>query len=166
MNVREVVGLMAFADGTHPIRPLTPREGKFVRLLLEGDSRIAAYRSAYAANGKPHNVSSNACVLAKKPKIRAVLEMAEMQNWRGLILCGLGEDFCLWKKFESVAAGHTGYVSVQAGRLARQYKRDYQLRIKQERKTEQKLRELFEELTRPKATLAPKLRFDDELTLD
>jgi len=53
-------------------KPLTPKEQKFARKVLELGDKSAAYRAAYAAGGMQANsINVNASKLAKKPNVAA-----------------------------------------------------------------------------------------------
>jgi hypothetical protein len=68
-------------------RALTPKQRRFTELVLQGETKTAAYRQTYNTNTTAERTAIQACRLSKNPKVAAVLEQAQTAVISRIISC-------------------------------------------------------------------------------
>lgn len=110
---------------------LTAKQQRFVRALLEGSGKSAAYRSAYGSGVSGREASVRAYRVATSPNVREVLAQVEKGNFAGLISCGIPADVLIVKKLFTMAEDRTvpSYVQVRALQAALKYQEKSEFRV-------------------------------------
>jgi hypothetical protein len=77
---------------------LTAQQRQFVKAVLDGKSRMEAYRSSYDTHAPSRSVSAQAYRLWKNPRIQAAIALGQKGDSAVLISCGFDVEDCLVRK--------------------------------------------------------------------
>lgn len=81
---------------------LTAQQRQFVRAMLDGKTRMEAYRASYDTHAPSRSVSVQAYRLWKNPKIQAAVALGQKGDAAVLISCGFDLETCLVRKHLAV----------------------------------------------------------------
>jgi hypothetical protein len=77
---------------------LTVQKRQFIKGILEGKSRIEAYRASYNTHAPPRSASAQARNLWKNPRIQEAVARGQKGDSAVLISCGFDLETCLVRK--------------------------------------------------------------------